>query len=434
MTGLVDGVDSWRGLVAAQQPSWPDPGALRAVVDELSVAPPLVFPAECDRLRARLAGVALGEGFVLQGGDCAELFDHVSLDRIGPKLLTLLRMALVLSYAGSTPVVRIGRIAGQYAKPRSSATETRGGVTLPAYRGDIANDVVFDAAARALDPRRLTRAYHASATTLNLLRGFLASDETRPEWLHAGFPTPMLDRDRRTLSDLGSALRFHRALERTGPGAPEFYTSHEALVLDYESALTRWYADSWYNTSAHMVWIGERTRAWDGAHVEFASRIANPIGVKVGPTATADELLALVDRLDPQRVPGRLTLISRMGASRVRDVLPPLVEKVTASGSRVVWLCDPMHGNTVTAPSGHKTRLVGDILAEVAGFFEVHRELGTHPGGLHVEMTGDDVTECVGGAVSAADLPQRYESACDPRLNRDQALQLAFRGAELLRG
>ncbi|MHC0431233.1 3-deoxy-7-phosphoheptulonate synthase [Streptomyces sp. O3] len=388
--------DAWRAQPAAQQPDWPDPVALRAVADELTVRPPLVTARECDRLRARLAAVARGEAFLLQGGDCAETFDAVTADQLDGKLRTLGEMADVLAAGLRRPVVTVGRIAGQYAKPRSRDTETHGTVTLPAYRGDAVNGRAFTAAARTPDPRRLGRVYDASAATLNFLRSRAAS---------GGGPGPD-GRDE------------------------ELFTSHEALILEYESALARLddRTGGLYATSGHLLWIGERTRQLDGAHVDFARQVRNPVGVKIGPTATPDEVLALVDRLDPHREPGRLTLVARMGAAAVREVLPPLVERVTAAGVRPVWVCDPMHGNTVRAASGHKTRHVDAVLDEIDGFFAVHRELGSHPGGVHLELTGSAVTECVGGRVAPvadADLALRYETACDPRLNRDQSLEVA---------
>ncbi|TQJ37106.1 3-deoxy-7-phosphoheptulonate synthase class II [Streptomyces sp. SLBN-115] len=391
--------ESWRSRPAAHQPDWPDPAALRAAVDALTARPPLVAARECDLLRERLAAVARGEAFLLQGGDCAETFDALTADQLDGKLRTLGRMATALTSATRLRVVTVGRIAGQYAKPRSSPTETRGALTLPAYRGDAVNDRRFTAEARTPDARRLTRVYDASAATLNYLRTRTAGRPDDP------------------------------------PG--QLFTSHEALLLEYEDALTRFDARTAgrYATSAHMVWIGERTRRPDGAHVEFASRIRNPVGVKLGPGSTADEALALADRLDPRREPGRLTFIVRMGATAVRDVLPPLVEKVTAGGAPVVWVCDPMHGNTVQGPSGHKTRHFETIMDEVSGFFEVHRALGTHPGGVHLELTGAPVTECAGGTlapVAATDVGLRYESACDPRLNHGQSVELAHRVAHLM--
>ncbi len=439
------GGNTWRDLPAAQQPEWPDPEALRDVIAELESYPPLVFAGECDQLRARLGAVARGEAFLLQGGDCAEAFDAVSADQIRNKLKTLLQMGAVLTYAAAVPVVKVGRIAGQYSKPRSKPTETRDGVTLPSYRGDSVNGFEFTPEARRPDPQRLKRMYHASAATLNLVRAFTTGGYADLRQVHAWNQdfvrsSPSGQRYEALAREIDSALNFMRACG-TDPEefkTVEFFASHEALLLDYESALTR--VDSrtgkLYDVSGHMVWIGERTRQLDGAHVEFASRISNPIGVKLGPTSTPDDALALIDRLDPLREPGRLTFIIRMGADKVRDKLPALVEKVAASGAPVAWVCDPMHGNTYEAASGHKTRSFDDVLDEVKGFFEVHKALGTHPGGIHMELTGDDVTECVGGGdeIFVDDLHQRYETFCDPRLNRSQSLDLAFLVAEMYRG
>ncbi|MEH0574049.1 MULTISPECIES: class II 3-deoxy-7-phosphoheptulonate synthase [Streptomyces] len=435
-------VQSWRGLPAAQQPTWPDEHALGTVLCDLAAAPPLVFAGECDQLRTRLASVARGEAFLLQGGDCAESFDAVSADQVRDKIKTLLQMAAVLTYASSVPVVKVGRIAGQYSKPRSQPTERRDGIELPAYRGDAVNSLEFTPEGRTPDPERLKRMYHASAATLNIVRAFTTGGYADLRQVHDWnqdfvASSPVGERYERLAREIDKALAFLKACaaEPSEFRSTEFFSSHEALLLDYESALTR--KDSrtgqWYDVSAHLIWIGERTRQLDGAHVEFASRVRNPIAVKLGSAVGADEALALVDRLDPDREPGRLSFITRMGADKVRDVLPGLVEKVTASGAQVAWICDPMHGNTFTAPSGHKTRRFDDVLDEVKGFFEVHRELGTHPGGIHVELTGEDVTECVGGGaeIRLDDLAQRYESACDPRLNRYQSLDLAFQVAEL---
>ncbi|MBC3842008.1 3-deoxy-7-phosphoheptulonate synthase class II [Streptacidiphilus sp. 4-A2] len=436
---------SWQSLPAAQQPEWPDQEALRKSLADLAAYPPLVFAGECDQLRARLAAVARGEAFLLQGGDCAEAFDGVSADQIRNKLKTLLQMAVVLTYAASVPVVKIGRIAGQYSKPRSKSTETRDGVTLPVYRGDSVNGFAFTPEARRPDPERLKRMYNASASTLNLVRAFTTGGYADLRQVHAWNQdfvrnSPSGQRYERLAKEIDSALSFMNAcgVDPEEFRTVEFFASHEALVLDYETALTR--TDSrtgkLYDVSGHMVWIGERTRQLDHAHIEFASQISNPIGVKLGPTTTVDDALTLIDRLDPEREPGRLTFITRMGKDKVRDRLPELVEKVTASGAQVVWICDPMHGNTYEAETGHKTRRFDDVLDEVKGFFEVHRALGTHPGGIHVELTGDDVTECVGGGdeVFVDDLHQRYETACDPRLNRSQSLDLAFLVAEMYRG
>jgi 3-deoxy-7-phosphoheptulonate synthase len=431
----------WRGLPAAQQPDWPDPGRLRAVTAELAGLPPLVFAGECDLLRERLAAVARGEAFVLQGGDCAETFASATADAVRAKLQTLLQMAVVLTYGASVPIVKIGRMAGQFAKPRSRPVEVRDGAALPAYRGDAVNGFEFSAAARTPDPARLLRAYHCSAVTLNLCRAFATGGYADLHQVHAWnqdfvSQSPAGQRYERLAGEIDRALAFMRACgaDPEELRAVELFSSHEALLLDYEQALTR--TDSRtgqaYDTSAHFVWVGERTRDPRGAHIEFASGIRNPIGVKVGPDTAPGDVLALIARLNPDRDPGRLTLITRMGATRVRDALPPLIKAVVAEGLEVPWVCDPMHGNTFEAPSGHKTRRLDDVLDEVQGFFEVHRGLGTHPGGIHIEFTGDNVTECVGGSheIAAADLHQRYETACDPRLNRSQALDLAFTVAE----
>jgi 3-deoxy-7-phosphoheptulonate synthase len=438
-------LDSWRARPAAQQPEWPDPVALDTALAELAALPPLVFAGECDQLKARISAVARGEAFLLQGGDCAETFtSSSSADAVRDKLKTLLQMAVVLTYAGRVPVVKIGRLAGQYAKPRSRPTEERDGVELPVYRGDAVNDLPFTPEARTPDPRRLVRMYNASAATLNLVRAFTTGGYADLRQVHAWNQdfvkgSPAGQRYERLAGEIDRALAFMHACGADPEEfhTVEFYSSHEALILDYERALTR--IDSRtglpYDVSAHFVWIGERTRQIDGAHVEWASRIRNPVGVKLGPTSTPEDALALIEKLDPEQEPGRLTFITRMGADRVRDALPPLVEKVTGTGAQVAWICDPMHGNTFETPSGHKTRRFDDVLDEVKGFFEVHRALGTHPGGIHMELTGDDVTECVGGGaeIFEADLHQRYETACDPRLNRSQSLDLAFLLAEMYR-
>jgi len=438
-------LDAWRALPVAQQPDWPDPAAVAAVTREIARIPPLVFAGECDSLKDRLAAVARGEAFVLQGGDCAETFAGSTADAIRGKLRTLLQMAVVLTYAASVPVVKIGRLAGQFAKPRSSGTETRDGTALPAYRGDAVNGLEFTAAARTPDPQRMLRACHYSAATLNLCRAFTQGGYADLRQVHTWntdfvAASPAGQRYEALASEIDRALTFMHA-SGTNPAefrTVEFYSSHEALLLEYERAMTR--IDSRtglpYDTSAHFPWIGERTRALDGAHVEFFRHVRNPVGVKLGPATTPQEALALAGRLNPDNEPGRLTFITRMGAPAVRSALPPVVEKVTASGAQVAWVCDPMHGNTVETPGGRKTRHVEDILAEVTGFFEVHHALGTHPGGIHIEFTGDDVTECLGGShgLTEGDLTDRYETACDPRLNRSQSLDLAFRVAELYRG
>lgn len=434
-------METWRSFPAGQQPEWPDRYALATVLDELTVSPPLVFAAECDRLRDRLAAVARGEAFLLQGGDCAETLDRPP-SAATHTLRTLTQMGVVLTFATGLPVVRVGRFAGQYAKPRSSPTESRDGVTLPAYRGDAVNGVGFTVADRMADPDRLLRVYRASAAALHRLRSLTEVGQpdlrTVHDWNREFVArSPLRDRYAPILGGMAATLAFGSAcgLRPATFRGDEFWASHEALLLEYESALTRYESEHGgrYAGSGHLVWIGERTRHLDGAHVEWASRIRNPIAVKLGPTADADDALALVERLDPDREPGRLTFVTRMGAAAVRDVLPTLVEKVVASGARVAWVCDPMHGNTYTAPGGHKTRHLDAILDEVRGFFEVHRALGTHAGGLHLELTGDDVTECVGGGreVLPDDLGRRYRSACDPRLNREQSLDLAFLVAEM---
>jgi 3-deoxy-7-phosphoheptulonate synthase len=436
--------DAWRRLPAAQQPSWPDAGALADVVADLTTRPPLVFAGEAAQLRDRLAAAAKGEAFVLQGGDCAETFESLSADRIRNTVATLLQMSVVLTYAAAVPVIKVGRIAGQYAKPRSKDTETRDAVTLPAYRGDAVNGLDFTEQSRVPDPERLRRMYNASSATLNLVRAFTTGGYAALSQVHAWNQDFVArsaggKRYEKLTGRIDRTLAFMKALgvDPEQFTTVEFYASHEALLLDYEAALTR--TDSLsggrYDLSGHLVWIGERTRQLDGAHVEFASRIRNPIGVKLGPSVSTDDVLALIDKLDPNREPGRLTFITRMGAEKVRDRLPSLVGKVNASGTLPVWICDPMHGNTYESPSGHKTRSFEVILDELRGFFEVHHELGTHPGGIHVELTGSDVTECVGGSdeVRVDELHQRYETACDPRLNREQSLELAFLVAELYR-
>ena len=438
-------VQSWRDLPAAQQPAWPDAGALQSVRDELAASPGLVVPDECDTLRDRLASVSRGEAFLLQGGDCAETFAGVSANQVRDKLKTILQMAVVLTYAASVPVVKVGRMAGQYAKPRSADIEAITG--LQSYRGDAVNDLTATEAARVPDATRMLRAYAASAMTLNLVRAYtrggLADLRAVHDW-NQDFVrrSPAGQRYERVAREIDKALDFMRACgidldrEQSMHGV-EFFASHEALLLDYETPLTRYDGEraADYDLSAHMVWIGERTRALDGAHVAFAAGIANPIGVKLGPGVTPDDLVALAERLDPQRIPGRLTFITRAGARRVRDVLPALVEKARAEGLVVTWVCDPMHGNTITSPSGYKTRHFDDVIDEVRGFFEVHHSLGTYPGGVHVELTGDDVTECLGGAHDLVDddLAGRYETACDPRLNTGQSIELAFLVAEMLR-
>jgi len=431
-------------LGAAQQPTWPDGAALDDAVARLRKVPPLVFAGECDDLKAKLAQVARGEAFLLQGGDCAETFEGVTADNVRAKLRVLLQMAVVLTYAASVPVVKVGRIAGQYAKPRSSDDETRDGVTLPAYRGDAVNGFDFTPEARIPDPQRLVDVYNSSAATLNLVRAFVTGGYADLRQVHTWNTdfvrsSPVGRRYEKLAGEIDRALTFMRAI---GADPDEFhrvdfYSSHEALLLEYEHAMTR--IDSRtqqpYDVSAHFVWIGERTRQIDGAHVELLSHIKNPIGVKLGPSTSPDDAIALANRLNPDNEPGRLTFITRFGAGKIREGLPNLVEKVTAAGLSVGWVCDPMHGNTFETSTGYKTRRFEDVMHEVQGFFDVHRSLGSWPGGLHVELTGDNVTECLGGGEDLRDhhLSERYESVCDPRLNRVQSLELAFLVAEMLR-
>ncbi len=437
---------SWRSRNVVQQPDWADLGALDDVVKRLRSMPPLVFAGEARSLTADLGKVANGEAFLLQAGDCAESFDAFSADSIRDKLKVILQMAVVLMYSSGVPVVKIGRIAGQFAKPRSSGTETIDGVELPSFRGHMVNDIDFTASARAADPERLITAYQQSASTLNLVRAFTKGgfgDLSRVHAWNQEFVASSAEGQRyeEVAAGIERALQFMSACGVDTLSTPQLHTvdvstSHEALILGYEEALTR--QDSltgdWYDCSAHMLWIGERTRQLDGAHVHFLSGVGNPIGCKIGPTVTPDEVIALCEALNPDRIPGRLTLITRMGADTIGSALPPLLTAVRDSGHPVAWACDPMHGNTFTAPSGRKTRHFDAVLAEIAGFFAAHRSVGTWPGGVHIELTGDDVTECLGGAeeILDADLGTRYETMCDPRLNARQSLDLAFRVAELL--
>lgn len=439
---VLAGLDHWRTLEVKQQPVWPDPAAAAAASAEIATLPPLVFAGEVDILRERIAAAASGKAFLLQGGDCAETFAGATADQIRNRVKTLLQMAVVLTYGAAMPVIKMGRMAGQFAKPRSSESETRDGITLPAYRGDIVNGYDFTAAARTADPRRLVQGYHTAVATLNLIRAFTQGGFADLRQVHSwnrGFAAnPANQRYEQLAKDIDRAIRFMEAagadfdeLKRV-----EFYTAHEALLMDYERPMTR--IDSRtgtpYNTSAHFVWVGERTRDLDGAHVDFLSRVRNPLGVKLGPSTTPEQVRQLIDRLDPHREPGRLTLITRMGADRVRDILPPLLEAVQGSDATVLWVTDPMHGNGMTTPTGYKTRRFDDVVDEVKGFFEAHRAVGTHPGGIHIELTGDDVTECLGGSedIDEATLATRYESLCDPRLNHMQSLELAFLVAEEL--
>lgn len=435
---------SWPNLPAAQQPAWPSSEGLAQAQQILAGLPPLVFAGECDELKSRLADATKGDAFVLMGGDCAETFVANTADSIRARLKTVLQMAIVLTYGASMPVVKIGRIAGQYGKPRSSPEETIDGVSLPSYRGDAVNGLDFTSESRQPDPMRLVQTYHASAATLNLVRAFTQGGYADLRQVHSwnqdfvSESTPG-KRYEEMAAEIDRALSF-----MTACGAdPEefkradFYASHEALLLDYEKPLTR--IDSrtgnLYDVSGHFVWVGERTRELDGAHIDFVSRIQNPIGVKIGPKTTEADILGLLEKLNPEKIPGRLMFITRMGAGKISEVLPRLIAAVQKTDHPVLWVCDPMHGNTKEAASGHKTRQLDDVIAEVRGFFEVHKAMGTHPGGIHIELTGDDVTECLGGigGVSETDLPFRYETACDPRLNRVQSLDLAFQVADMLR-
>ena len=439
--------DSWREKPVVQMPTdYPDAGALAAVEDELRALPPLVFAGEARRLTERLADVEAGRAFLLQGGDCAESFKEFSTDNIRDTFRLILQMAVVLTFAGRKPVVKVGRIAGQFAKPRSSSVEMIDGVQLPSYRGDIINGMGFTAAERVPDPQRLLKAYHQSASTLNLLRAFAGGGYADLYNIHRwtlGFAADNTYGARyRELADkIGEALAFMEAVGVTPESHPdlsrvEVFTSHEALLLNLESALTRLdgATGEWFDTSAHMVWIGERTRQPDGAHVEFARGIRNPIGLKCGPTMEPADLLALLDILNPDNIPGRMTLIGRFGADKVGDRLPKLMREVKAAGRRVIWSIDPMHGNTLKAGNGYKTRPFERILIEVRTFIDVAEAEGVHPGGVHLEMTGQNVTECLGGAqmLTEDDLSSRYHTHCDPRLNADQALELAFLVAERL--
>ena len=429
-----------RSLPMLQQPSYPDEAALDRVIDTMEKLPPLVFAGECDDLRSKLAEVAEGRAFLLQGGDCAESFDAVTAQHIKDKLLVQLSMAVVMTYAAQVPVVKVGR----NAKPRSKPTETRDGVTLPSYRGDAINGFDFTQAERVHDPERLIRVYNASAATLNLVRAFVKGGFADLRGVHTWnrdfVGTPDVEAAYEELAaEIDRALTFMVAcgVEDRALSTIDFYASHEALLLEYERAMTRIDSRSQqlYGCSGHMLWIGERTRQLDGAHVELLRRVRNPLGIKLGPTTTPQQAIELADRLDPGREPGRITFITRMGAGKVREVLPEVISGVEETGRKVAWVCDPMHGNTFEAANGYKTRSFNDVVEEVRGFFDVHDALGTWPGGLHVELTGDDVTECVGGVLKLeeTDLSNRYETVCDPRLNRNQSLELAFTVATRLR-
>ena len=439
---------SWRAKPAKHVPTdYPDAGAVARVETELRRMPPLVFAGEARRLKGLLGEVAQGRAFLLQGGDCAESFKEFAADNIRDTFRLILQMAVVLTFAGGKPVVKVGRIAGQFAKPRSEPTETQGDVTLPSYRGDNINGTDFTESERVPNPERLLKAYAQSSATLNLLRAFAGGGYADLYNIHKwtlGFvaDSPQGARYRELTEKISETLAFMAAVGVTPESHPtlhqvDFFTSHEALLLNFEEAMTRVDSTSgdWYDTSAHMLWIGERTRQLDGAHIEFMKGVKNPIGMKVGPTLEPDELLRLIDVLNPDDTPGRLTLIGRFGADKVADRLPRLMEATKTSGRSVVWAIDPMHGNTLKASTGYKTRPFDRILAEVKGFVEVAEAEGVHPGGVHLEMTGQNVTECLGGAraVSEGDLADRYHTHCDPRLNGEQALELAFLVAEHLR-
>jgi len=440
---------SWRDHPIQQVPEYPDQAKLSTVESKLAAMPPLVFAGEAQSLKRKLGEVAEGRAFLLQGGDCAESFAEFSADNIRDSFKIILQMAVVLTFGASMPIVKVGRVAGQFAKPRSSPMESIEGVELPSYRGDMINAMGFSAGERIPDPKRLLRVYEQSAATLNLLRAFaqggLADLTKVHSWVTEFLEgTPEAEKFQELAGRIQESLDFMRACGITPETArplaeTELYTSHEALLLNYEEAMTR--RDTitdekdWYSTSAHMIWIGDRTRQPDGAHVEYMRGIGNPIGLKCGPSLDPDELVRLIETLNPDNVPGRLTLIARMGADKVHASLPPLLKAVKASGASVVWCCDPMHGNTIKASSGYKTRRVGDVMAEVKGFFDAHDEVGTYPGGVHFEMTGQNVTECVGGVVEVTEarLGDRYHTHCDPRLNGAQALELAFLIADLLK-
>ena len=438
---------SWQSHDAAQQPQWPDTAALDQALKQIESYPPLVFAGEARTLMASLGQVANGNAFLLQAGDCAESFEEFTAVNIREKLRVILQMAVVLTYSMGVPVVKVGRIAGQFAKPRSSNTETVGGRELLSFRGHMVNDPAPHDEARIPDPQRLVQAYHQSASTLNLLRAFTKggfADLNRVHAWNQEFVASSAEGQRyeQMAAEIERALAFMRACgvdteSHSALHEVDVYTSHEALILGYEEALTR--QDSltgqWYDCSAHMLWIGERTRQLDGAHVEFLRGVGNPIGVKIGASTTADYVLSLCEALNPNRVPGRLTLISRMGADKIEASLRPLLRAVREAGHPVVWICDPMHANTFTADNGRKTRHFDEILREIVGFVAAHRAENTWPGGIHIELTGENVTECLGGveAVSQGDLDTRYETVCDPRLNARQSIDLAFRVADMIR-
>jgi 3-deoxy-7-phosphoheptulonate synthase len=441
--------DSWRTKQALQMPEYPDVDYLNHVEAQIAAFPPLVFVGEAQQLKSALGRVASGQAFLLQGGDCAESFAEFSANNIRDTFRVLLQMALVLTFGGGLPIVKVGRLAGQFAKPRSSPVEKQGEIELPSYRGDIVNSIEFEPEKRKPDPARLLKAYNQSASTLNLLRAFAQGGFANLEEIHRwtlGFVSnsPQGDRYEKLSQRLDETLRFMKACGLTSNTIrqlreTDFYTSHEALLLGYEQAMTRQDTitddKGWYSTSAHMIWIGDRTRQLDGAHVEYMSGIKNPIGLKCGPSLEAGELVKLISKLNPMNEPGKLTLICRMGADNVAAKLPSLIREVAKEGKNVVWSCDPMHGNTITSSNGYKTRPFDNILSEVKQFFEIHSAEGTYAGGVHFEMTGQDVTECLGGAqaINEVSLGDRYHTHCDPRLNASQALELAFLIADMLK-
>lgn len=433
------GLDRWQDLPRDQTPPWPDRAEVEDVYGVLSSVPPIVAPYEVDALRDELADVCAGKAFLLQGGDCAETFETNTEAHLLANARTLLQMAVVLTYGASLPVVKLGRVAGQYTKPRSAKTDALG---LPVYRGDLVNSIEATQQARVADPQRMIRAYANAAAAMNMLRAYLSGGIADLRAVHHWNRTfvkdsPAGERYEAIGREIDRALAFMDAcgVDDDALHAVTMYASHEALALEYDRALTRVNNDKAYALSGHFVWVGERTRRLDGAHIDFVSRVANPIGVKIGPTTSPDWAVEACEKLNPDNIPGRLTMISRMGNQQIRDALPPIIEKVQAGGHQVVWQCDPMHGNTHESSNGYKTRHFDRVVDEVLGFFEVHRGTGTHPGGIHIELTGEDVTECLGGAQALEDehLSQRYETACDPRLNTQQSLELAFLVAEMLR-
>ncbi len=438
---------SWRNHPIVQQPAYTNPQQVQQVEQQLTQLPPLVFAGEIRALHQKLGDVAQGKAFLLQGGDCAETFAEFNANKIRDTFKVLLQMAIVMTFAGSFPVVKVGRMAGQFAKPRSSDVETKDGLSLPSYRGDIVNDIAFTEAARQPDPERLLKAYHQSAATLNLMRAFAQGGFADLHQVHRwnlGFveKSPLGEKYQHLADQIDQTLAFMEACGISANNTPQIketsvYTSHEALLLGYEQALTRQdsITQDWYDCSAHMLWIGDRTRQPDHAHVEFLRGIKNPLGIKIGPTTQEDDLIRLLDTLNPENLPGRITLIARMGAQQITEKLAPLVRLVQKEGRQVVWSSDPMHGNTITASNGYKTRSVDAILAEIKGFFDVHRAEGSHAGGVHLEMTGHNVTECIGGAfcITEEGLADQYDTFCDPRLNGEQALELAFLIADTMK-